>query len=98
MSQVDPDALLSPREIGALILNAFNGSVSPAWGGQPLSEVRLGYCRNFAQILMSRLEAQDIATRHMTYTEAVSMLLGTALAVQMLHCHDREVDAKEKAL
>ncbi len=84
---VSEDALFSPREIGELISNAFTASCNPAWGGTPLADSRLGYARNYAKALMERLEATDVATGHLTYTECVAMLLGTALALQKLHCN-----------
>ncbi len=71
-----------------MISNAFTAASNPAWGGKPLSEVRLGYVRNYAKALISRLEAVDVATGHLDYTEAVAMLLGAALVLQKLHCND----------
>ncbi len=82
---VAEDALFSPKEIGDLIANAFTASCNPAWGGLPLSEARLGYCRNFALELVKRLDEADVQTGHLSYTEAVAMLLGVALALQKLH-------------
>ncbi len=79
------DALFSAAEISSFIENAFTASVNPAFGDSPLSEDRLAYCRAFALALMTRLEAGDIVPGHMNYTEAVAMLLGTALALQKLH-------------
>ncbi len=78
------DTVFAPDEIDLLISDAFTASVNPR-DGQPLSEERLAYCRNFATALVQRLDAQDVATGHMTYTEAVCMLLGSALAMQKLH-------------
>ncbi len=80
----DADALFSPEEIAGFVQNAFTPAVNPETG-IPLSEERLGYCRNFAKALMERLNVQDVQTGHMSYTEAVAMLLGTALAMQLLH-------------
>lgn len=82
---VAQDALFSHKEIGDLVSNAFTAACNPAWGGLPLSEVRLGYCRNFATELIRRLDDGDVQTGHMTYTECVAMLLGAALAMQKLH-------------
>jgi hypothetical protein len=81
----DPDALFSAKEISTFIEHAFTAAVNPAFGDAPLSEERLGYCRNFALQLVLRLDAQDIQTGHMSYQEGVAMLLGAALAMQKLH-------------
>ena len=82
------DALFSPKEIAEFIGNAFTASCNPAWGGTPLSEARLAYVRNYAKALIDRLEAVDVATGHLSYCEAVAMLLGAALVLQKLHCKD----------
>lgn len=84
------DALFSPREIGDLIGNAFTAACNPARGGVPLSEARLGYCRSYATELVGRLDAIDVQTGHMSYQEAVCMLIGTALALQKLHCNEAQ--------
>jgi hypothetical protein len=73
----------SADEIRTLIQDAFTASVNPSCG--PISEARLGYIRNFAKIFIDRLDEQDIETGHMSYSEAVSMLLGAALTLQILH-------------
>ncbi len=86
MVPVAEDALFSPKEIGDLIGNAFTASCNPAWGGTPLSEARLGYARDYALALVTKLDEVDVQTGHFkNYTEIVAMLLGAALAMQKLH-------------
>lgn len=77
-------------EVAILLLSAFQGATHRAGPGGPMGDKRLGYLRGYSQSLLSNMASMDVDTGHLTWPEAVALLVGAALAAQVLHCRGEE--------
>lgn len=71
--------LFTSKEIADLIADGLAACMAMQQGK------RKRYIAEYSAELYCRLEIEDIATAHMSYEEAVAILLGAALAIQKLH-------------